>query len=522
MLTGYIPIEGKGFRYIVKYKMKSFDCPHCHKVFESDTADSEVVSCPHCNSTVALPEKDLAPGAIMGGFEIIRLLGRGGMGNVYLAKQISMQRMVALKILLRSLTQDKESIGQFLNEARVSGRLNHPNIIPAIDAGEHDNTYYLATAYVDGEDLEKRLEKEHTIPEKEALQIAIKIAHALNYAWEAYGLLHKDIKPGNIMYDVNGEVFLMDMGIAQYIGEGSGGEEHILGSPFYMSPEQTTASRLSWTSDLYSLGASLYNMIIGLPPYDAPEVMRIIEMHTTEPFPDPKTRNPDVKISKPTVDLLKKMMGKRPADRYDSWLGFIEAAEAALKQIGSKSSEKKSSSPAKKGQKGNKAGTKNSRKGAISAPVANESNPLVAVVTWILMLVLAGGAAFVIYDYHRKSTAQQALHKAERFAIDHQGEYDSIIDQYQQAREKCKGTDLEEQVRMEMTKFIQERKVQLQLVANYKEAKKKADQLIKEKNYDQALQVVLDASKEIKDPAMLRDADQMIVMIKMFQERRKK
>lgn len=504
--------------------MKSFDCPHCHKVFESESGDSEVVSCPHCNSTVALPERDLEPGALMGGFEIIRLLGRGGMGNVYLAKQISMQRLVALKILLKSLTQDKESVEQFLNEARVSGRLNHPNIIPAIDAGEYENTYYLATAYVEGEDLEKRLEQEQTIPEKEALGIAIKIAHALNYAWEAYGLLHKDIKPGNIMYDVHGEVFLMDMGIAQYIGEGSGGEEHILGSPFYMSPEQTTASRLSWTSDLYSLGASLYNMIVGIPPFDAPEVMRIIEMHTTEPFPEPESRNPAAKISKDTIEILKKMMGKKPQDRYDSWLGFIEAAEKALQSLAPKTAKKggvKAGSAVKK--KGNKGAGKGQKLKKSTMPIqtAKPSNPMMSVISWLLMLVLAGGGAYIIYDYRNKTVAQEAIHKAERFAIDHRGEYDSIIDQYQQAKDKCQGTEFAEQVNNQLIKLVQEKKNQEKLIAEYQDAKKKADQLIKQKDYDQALKVVLEASKDIKDPSLLRDADQTISHIKRFSERKK-
>jgi eukaryotic-like serine/threonine-protein kinase len=505
--------------------MKSFDCPHCHKVFESEPTESEVVLCPHCNSTVALPEKDLAPGSLMGGFEIIRLLGRGGMGNVYLAKQLSMQRLVALKILLKSLTKDKESLKQFLNEARVSGRLSHPNIIPAIDAGEYQNNYYLATAFVDGEDLERKLEKEHTLSEKEALSIVIKIAHALNYAWEAYGLLHKDIKPGNIMYDVKGEVFLMDMGIAQYIGESSGGEDHILGSPFYMSPEQTTASRLSWTSDLYSLGATLYNMLVGVPPYDAPDVMRIIEMHTTEPFPAPETKNPAVHISKPTVDLMKAMMGKKPQDRHDSWLGFIEAAGKALKQLetpasgkkaplSKKSSAKKSPSVRKKGKKGNIVPKRTESKKTNAITQIKKHDPVMAIISWILLLIVAGGVAFIILDYHKKNIAHESVSKAERFAVDHIGEYDSIIDQFLQAKQKCKGTDLEDKVNKRLVKFRKEKKVQQKLIANYKEARIRVDVLFANKNYDKALKTIISASRNIQDPSIQRDADMTILLIK--------
>ena len=195
--------------------MESFDCPHCHKVFAGAPTADEVILCPHCNSTVSLPEKPYAAGTIIGGFEIISLLGQGGMGNVYLANQLSMNRPIALKILLKSLTQDKQAVKQFLNEARVSGKLNHRNIITAIDAGEVDDIYYLATTYIDGKDLEKVLEEETLLEEKKALKIILKIADALSYAWENFGILHKDIKPGNIMYDKKGEVFLMDMGIAQ-------------------------------------------------------------------------------------------------------------------------------------------------------------------------------------------------------------------------------------------------------------------------------------------------------------------
>ena len=506
--------------------MKSFNCPHCHKVFKSDSNDSEIVLCPHCNGTVSLPEKDLVPGTVVGGFEIIRLLGRGGMGNVYLAKQVSMERLVALKILLKSLTRDKESLEQFLNEARVSGSLNHANIISAIDAGEIDGTYYLATAYVEGEDLEQRLEKVHFIPEEDALRIAIKIGNALNYAWEAYGLLHKDIKPGNIMCDKKGEVYLMDMGIAQYIGEGSGGEEHILGSPFYMSPEQTTASRLSWTSDLYSLGASLYNMIVGVPPYDATEVMRIIEMHSTEPFPEPITRNPAAEVSKPTVELLKKMMAKKPQDRFDSWTGFIEAAENALRAIDPRFVKKKTtgkfpktttaSLPRKKpAQKpGKKPNKKRSGKKPLTPIVHKQSNPAASIITYLLLIIIAAGITFLIYDYRKKTAAEEAFNRAQRFMSDHPGEYDSIIDQYYQARFKCQGTVFEQQVDAFIETLKKEKIRQKQLVAQYKVVRKTADQLAANRNYSQAMEMVLNASRDIKDPSIVKEAEMAVKFYK--------
>lgn len=503
--------------------MKSFNCPHCQQVFSSESPDSEIVLCPHCNETVSLPEKDLTPGTMIGGFEVIRLLGRGGMGNVYLAKQISMERLVAVKVLLKSLTDDKESLEQFINESRVSGTLNHANIISAIDAGEFDGTYYLATAYVDGEDLEQTLSRIHYMPEDEALRIAIKIGNALNYAWEAFGLLHKDIKPGNIMCDKKGEVFLMDMGIAQYIGEGSGGEEHILGSPFFMSPEQTTASRLSWTSDLYSLGATLYNMIVGVPPYDAPEVMQIIEMHSTVPFPEPITRNPTAEISKPTVELLKKMMAKKPEDRFDSWNGFIEAAQKALKALDPNANKKKAPQRAKKKATANtkpqkksipKVKKKMGAKRKVAPIVKKQSSPAVTIISYVLLLLVAVGIAFLIYDFKKKANAEEAFNRARRFMNDHPGEYDSIIDQYQQAKLKCRGTVFEAKVDQYLSNLQKEGVAQKRMVANYREVRKQADALAGNKKFQEAISLMMSASRDIKDPSIIKEAEMTISMYK--------
>lgn len=488
--------------------MKSYDCPHCHKVFTSDADDSDIVSCPHCNETVSLPEKDLPPGTVMGGFEIIRLLGRGGMGNVYLARQISMERLVALKVLLKSFTLDKASVEQFLNEAQVSGRLSHPNIIPAIDAGEHEGIYYLATAYVDGEDLEQVLARKHFILEKDALEIGIKIGHALSYAWETYGLLHKDIKPGNLMQDKNMEVFLMDMGIAQYIGESSGGEDHILGSPFYMSPEQTMAARLSWSSDLYSLGATLYNMIVGVPPYDAPDVNRIIEMHSTEPFPEPFSRNPTAEVTKATVEILRRMMGKTPEDRFDSWQGFIEKAQAALRSIAPKSEPLKRQKAVAK-----KKGRRNVGKARASSPGRarkSSGSAMSTLFSYLLILAIAGAAAFFIHDYHKKESSLKAIEKAERFMAEHPSDYESMVELFRQAKLRSKGMPAESELEDRIAQLIQEGQRQKAMIENYRAVRKHAETLAIKKQYDEAISLLLEASLDIHDPMILREVDMIV------------
>ena len=495
--------------------MQTFDCPHCHRVFDSSPDKDEVVLCPHCNSAVALPEKDLEPGTTIGGFEIIRLLGHGGMGNVYLANQVSMNRPVALKLLLQSMTQDKEAVKQFLNEARVSGQLNHRNIITAIDAGEIDGAYYLVTNFIDGMDIERKLEEDKIIPEKKSLRIILKIADALQYAWDNHGVLHKDIKPGNIMLDSGDDAFLMDMGIAQFIGDAPSEDEHILGSPFFMSPEQTRGERLSWTSDLYSLGATLYNMVVGVPPYDADDVMKIIEMHSKAPFPLPSKRNENAKVSKYTVMLLKKMMSKKPNDRFDSWGGLKEAIIKTLKQIDAPShagkrtkkatvKEKVAPTPKKKKRK------KTTRRRVIATKT--EGGGATALVIGLILIALAGGGAYFFYNKNRMDNARAYLKRAEIYYNDYPSDYFTSINNFKTAAYNAKGTNLESRATNRLDEIEREARIQGDLILKYKQARKKVSELVQQKRYRDAINLIRDAAKGIKDNKIQLDAEMHATM----------
>ncbi|OGV50309.1 MAG: hypothetical protein A2X49_16205 [Lentisphaerae bacterium GWF2_52_8] len=273
----------------------------------------------------------MSPGSTLGGFEIVKLLGEGGMGSVYLSIQKSMQRYVALKVLPHEMTQDKDAVEQFLREVKTTGRLQHPNIVTAFDAGEDRGLYYLAITYVDGETLESRIDREGVVPEKDAFSYVLNISDALGYALEKHKIIHRDIKPGNIMVNSSGEAFLMDLGIAMRLSEAQHSQEQVEGSPFYMSPEQTRGEKMDWRSDLYSLGASLYHMIVGVPPYDAPQIMKIVEMHSEAPFPEPATRNPKAKVSEEATKILRRMMAKNPSERFKSWEDFQKAVKGILK-----------------------------------------------------------------------------------------------------------------------------------------------------------------------------------------------
>ncbi len=282
----------------------------------------------------------LEKGENLNGFVIKSLIGEGCMGHVYLAEQTSMQRDVAVKVLKKSITTDRDAVEAFFKEAKTTGKLDHPNIVTAIDTGESDGHYYLVMNYIEGSTLEDLLEERNVFKEKEAINIVVKTAAALEYAWSKHKMIHKDIKPSNIMLDKYGDVFLMDMGVAQHIGDNDEETNVIDGSPLYMSPEQANAKKLDWSSDLYSLGATLYNLVVGVPPFESDDIMKILEMHKTKSFPNPKDRNPDVKVTAGCVVLLKRMLSKTKDNRFDSWDLFIKEAKRTVggKKVLAKSS----------------------------------------------------------------------------------------------------------------------------------------------------------------------------------------
>lgn len=407
--------------------MTNYSCPHCDAEFEAVVSKEEILFCPHCNEAVSLPdEEELSSGSKLGGFEILSLLGKGGMGNVYLAKQISMHREIALKVLPKIFTQDKTAVDQFLNEVKMSGRMEHPNIVTAIDAGEIDGVYFLAMTYVKGEDLESRINRIGPLPEKTALKYILQIVDALNYAWEKHKLLHRDIKPGNIMVNEDGGAYLLDMGIALHIGDASKSQDHVEGSPFYMSPEQSRGEPLDWRSDLYSLGASLYHLMVGKPPYDAPDIMRIVEMHTDSPFPEPKSRNPDIEVSKKTVALLQKMMAKTPAERFNSWKEFQKEVNKLLK---AEPKRQKSITGTFKNQPQMPAGGYS----GVKFDYQKKSSVMSLLSIALFIFFLSAGGFFII-KYLNNKQAEDALQKAELFIENPECDYSRALDFFSEAK----------------------------------------------------------------------------------------
>ncbi|MEZ4599570.1 MAG: SUMF1/EgtB/PvdO family nonheme iron enzyme [Syntrophotaleaceae bacterium] len=219
------------------------------------------------------------------GYSIERELGQGGMSTVFLARQESMGRQVALKVMVPALAADRTFGARFLQEARTVGQLIHPHILAAYDFGAVGPSYYLAMEYLPGGDLKQRLEK-GTLPVNEAFSILKQVAGALGYA-HGKGFVHRDVKPENVLFREDGTVVLSDFGIAKAIGGGSQmtAINMSVGTPPYMSPEQVRSHELDGRSDLYSLGILFYEMLFGEVPYQATDSFAIGMMHINAPLP---------------------------------------------------------------------------------------------------------------------------------------------------------------------------------------------------------------------------------------------
>jgi len=252
---------------------------------------------------------------VIGDFVIGEVIGAGSIGKVYRAVQLSLGREVALKILSPELSSSK-FIDSFLHEARAAAQLSHTNLVQAYAVGEENGVCYLAMSYIKGETLSDRLEREKRIPVDEALHIIQQVAEALFYAWDDSRLIHRDVKPDNIMITTDGIVKLTDMGLA-ITQEDWNEDAEISGSPSYMSPEQFAGEELDCRSDIYSLGITLYQMISGKLPFVGESFQEIAGQHFNE---EPvQLYRFNVGATLKVSNLVKKMMEKLPEDRFQNY-----------------------------------------------------------------------------------------------------------------------------------------------------------------------------------------------------------
>jgi serine/threonine-protein kinase len=249
------------------------------------------------------------------GYEIIRRLGKGGMGTVYLGRQLSVNRLVAIKVLPPRLAQNEDYLVRFRREAEATAKLNHRNVVAAFDVGESNGYHYFVMEFVEGEMVKDLLVRSGQIDEARAIDISLQATEALRHAWE-HGIVHRDIKPANLMIMKDGTVKVCDFGLALDLDvEGSITRSGvIMGTPYYLSPEQARSWELDIRSDIYSLGATLFHFITGSVPFDGDTPASILTAHITETVPDPRSRNPVV--SAKLAAVVMRMLAKEREDRY--------------------------------------------------------------------------------------------------------------------------------------------------------------------------------------------------------------
>ncbi len=272
-------------------------------------------------------------GKQLGPYQIVAPLGEGGMAAVFKAFQPGMDRYVALKILPRHFASDPQFIGRFKQEAKVLAQLQHPHILPVFDFGEADGYTYIAMPLVESGTLTSVLHGQ-PLPLGQIRNIVSQIGDALDYA-HSRGLIHRDVKPSNVLVDNRGNCLLTDFGIARII-EGTahftstGG---VIGTPAYMSPEQGRGSDVNTRSDIYSLGIMLYEMVVGRVPFNAETPIAIVFKHIQDPLLPPSLVNPDTPEDLELVIL--KALAKDPEDRFATAGDMVRALQKAIPATGS-------------------------------------------------------------------------------------------------------------------------------------------------------------------------------------------
>src|SRR3954467_13051278 len=300
-------------------------CPGCGaKIFiPGDLPPLGTTPCTKCGHVLMMPMQ-------LRQFELRTAIASGGMGTVYRAFDTMLQREVAVKLMKRELAEEPNALESFYREARAAAALNHTNIIHIYTFDEYEGQLYLVMELADNGSLDSRIESKGRCTELEVLAVGIAVASALNKALQ-HGLLHRDIKPGNILFNAENEPKLVDFGLARKAEAEHNPDEGAWGTPYYVAPEKIKREPETFLSDMYSLGGTLYHALTGHVPFEAPSVEEVVVAHVNTPLTPPNQVVPEV--SQQGSDALVRVMAKNPADRFQSYDEFIMALTAARSQL---------------------------------------------------------------------------------------------------------------------------------------------------------------------------------------------
>ncbi len=305
-------------------KMLTIACPSCQNVIDvTGLEPGDGITCPYCHHEFPITRQ-------FGNFLLERQLGAGGMGTVYLGRDITLDRVCAVKVLKPELVNDHKFLATFLREAEITASLNHPNIVQVFAFGEHEQIYYMVVEYISGGSLDDRIMTLGNITELEGIEIGIAVARGLECALER-GLIHRDIKPGNILFNANNTPKVVDFGLSLSFETTDHFDGEIWGTPYYVAPEKLERLPEDFRSDLYSLGATLFHAISGRPPYEGDDPNAVAMKHLSGSVVSLKSFVPDV--SDQTAFAVSKAMARYPEDRYESYAEFIAQLEDAKRRI---------------------------------------------------------------------------------------------------------------------------------------------------------------------------------------------
>jgi serine/threonine protein kinase len=301
--------------------LKMVTCPGCEaKVFiPGDLPPLSTEPCKRCGHPIMMPMQ-------LRQFELRSKIASGGQGKVYRAFDTVLERMVAVKIMRKELEADPVALESFMREARACASLNHTHIIHIYAFDEFDGQRYLVMELADRGSLDSRIDKQHHLPELDVLDIGIKIASALDLALK-HNLLHRDIKPGNILFNADNEPKLVDFGLARNVEAEPESTTVTEGTPYYVAPEKIKRERETFLSDMYSLGCTLYHAMTGHVPFEAPSVEELVAAHVHTALTPPNLVLPE--ITQATSDALVRVLAKDPRDRFLSYDEFRMELEKA-------------------------------------------------------------------------------------------------------------------------------------------------------------------------------------------------
>jgi len=344
-------------------------CPKCGNVVDAGDAPAfSVVQCPQCKTKFATPGR-------LGLFVLLKELGRGQMGVTYKALEQTLGRYVAIKVMHESLGRDPERVREFFAEGRALASLDHPNAVRIFSLGQEKGQPYIVMELVNGRSMGRMFSRGRPMNEARTLEIATGVARALLAASEI-GLVHGDVKPDNIVLEDKGRAKLVDFGIARF-GVGKAGRDDAVGTPYYIAPEQVLRGPVDHRTDIYSLGATMFHALAGVPPFPGTVLTEVLNARLERPAPNLLKLRDSLHLE--TAGVVARMLEKDPDKRYQSHNGLIQDLRKACRATGAELTEDGDEAPV----------------ALAAAPAGNGLNK--ALLAAFILLALAGAAAWAVF-----------------------------------------------------------------------------------------------------------------------------